>query len=159
MKIVVNATWHITGNRTLGPLEGRGGYSAVHIPAGPIAPIGTQWHVFYLPLSLNTILVCKKNFLAEQDQGCGFTKWNAKFNCLNFNLVYSVPHQLLCNWPNSTYSHAFPCHAVLRLCTLKRGYWCMSFIILLCQNMVRLSFWNSFPHYHFCQQSTTMGQL
>jgi hypothetical protein len=49
-------------NRTLGPLEGRGGYSAVHIPAGHIAPIGTQWHVFYLPLSLNTILrVLKKN--------------------------------------------------------------------------------------------------
>ncbi len=35
-----------------------GGYSAVHIPAGPLAPIGTQWHVFYLPLSLNTISLC-----------------------------------------------------------------------------------------------------
>ncbi len=46
------------GNRTLGPHEGRGGYSAVHISAGPIAPIGTQWHVFYLPLSLNTTIVC-----------------------------------------------------------------------------------------------------
>jgi hypothetical protein len=51
-------------NRTLGPLEGQGGYSAVHIPAGPIAPIRTQWHVFYLPLSLNTIsCVLKKIFV------------------------------------------------------------------------------------------------
>jgi hypothetical protein len=49
-------------NRTLDPLEGRGGYSTVSIPAGPIAPIGTQWHVFYLPLSLNTKLVVLKNF-------------------------------------------------------------------------------------------------
>ncbi len=49
-------------NRTLGPLEGRGGYSVVHIPAGPIAPIGTQWHVFYLPLPLNTILCVLKTF-------------------------------------------------------------------------------------------------
>ncbi len=48
-------------NRTLDPLEGRGGYSTVSIPAGPIAPIGTQWHVFYLPFSLNTnIVVLKK---------------------------------------------------------------------------------------------------
>jgi hypothetical protein len=52
-------------NRTLGPLEGRGGYSVVHIPAGPIAPIGTQWHVFYLPLSLNTISCALKIFEAE----------------------------------------------------------------------------------------------
>ncbi len=47
-------------NRTFDPLEGRGGYSTVYIPAGPIAPIGTQWHVFYLPLSLNTISLCVK---------------------------------------------------------------------------------------------------
>jgi hypothetical protein len=58
MKIDMSVTCNIIWNRTLGPPEGRGGYSAVHIPAGPIAPIGTQWHVFYLPLSLNTLLVC-----------------------------------------------------------------------------------------------------
>ncbi len=46
------------GNRTFGPHEGQGGYSVVHISAGPIAPIGTQWHAFYLPLSLNTTIVC-----------------------------------------------------------------------------------------------------
>ncbi len=50
MKTDMNVIRNILGNRTLGPPEGRGGYSAVHIPAGPIAPIGTQWHVFYLPL-------------------------------------------------------------------------------------------------------------
>ncbi len=49
-------------DRTLGPSEGRGGYSVVHIPAGPIAPIGTQWHVFYLPLPLNTISCALKKF-------------------------------------------------------------------------------------------------
>jgi hypothetical protein len=50
-------------NRTLDPLEGRGGYSAVHIPAGPIAPIGTQWHVFYLHLSLNIISRVLKSYV------------------------------------------------------------------------------------------------
>ncbi len=59
-KVDMNIIWCSIRNRTLGPLEGQGGYSAVHIPARPIAPIGTQWHVFYLPLSLNTISLCVK---------------------------------------------------------------------------------------------------
>jgi hypothetical protein len=60
-KLDMNTTWCSIKNRTLDPPEGRGGYSTVFIPAGPIAPIGTQWHVFYLPLSLNTISFCLKN--------------------------------------------------------------------------------------------------
>jgi hypothetical protein len=41
----------------------------VHISAGPIAPIGTQWHVFYLPLFFKYIIgVLKKSFM--QTKAC-----------------------------------------------------------------------------------------
>ncbi len=64
-----NQNWKI---EPLTRLRVGGGYSAVHIPAGPIAPIGTQWHVFYLPLSLNTISCVLKKKNCEYQLGPEF---------------------------------------------------------------------------------------